>query len=83
MTEVLDFVTLTPEDLDASERRVPVYAIANMLTWEQLSQVWEDNLIKASLLTPVQMAEVNAALEFDNNLAQIGHDVKAWVHNFL
>lgn len=74
---------MTEADLDASERRVPVYAIMNMLTPEQLAQVDENDFIKVSLLTSLQLSEVNAAIEFDSHLSQIGHEVKSWVHKFL
>ena len=65
----LDNLSMSPEDLNKSRRKVPVYSIQDTLTGEQKIYL-EWDIIPVEYLNPAQIQTVEDALSFD---VAVGH----------
>lgn len=74
---------ITRENLEKSERRVPIYSIYNTLNEEQLSEIEKWDLIRVSLLNREQLDRVNEALSFDYQYNKIWNDTSYKIHSHL
>ncbi len=66
--------SITQEDLEKCERKVPIFAIWSTLTGEQKVYV-EWDMISVKYLTPEQLQRVEDALAFDVAVSDIQWDV--------
>lgn len=74
---------MSAEELEKCERRVPAFSILSKLSDEQFLQVDEKWYIKASLLNPELLREVEEALAFDYALSQTAAAVSWDIHRCL
>lgn len=69
MSNVVNSFWITPENLEKSQRQVPIYAVKPPLDGEQKIYVQWD-MIPAKYLTVEQLDNVNEALSFDAAVAE-------------